>query len=118
MRESQKCKLARKPRGWSALNRIRALFNLDLLLNSIGTAMMKLAPVQRFFDRHQRMPIAAQAAIYSAIRHYLRAIEAAGTDETKAVMAQMREIPVNDFFAKNGSFAKTDGSCMTCTSCR
>jgi branched-chain amino acid transport system substrate-binding protein len=73
---------------------------------------------KRFFDRHQRMPTAGQAAIYSAIRHYLRAIEAAGTDEAKAVMAKMREIPVNDFFAKTASFAKTDGSCMTCTSCR
>ena len=48
------------------------------------------------------MPTMAQAAIYSAVRHYLRAIEAAGTDEAKAVMAKMREIPVNDFYAKNG----------------
>jgi branched-chain amino acid transport system substrate-binding protein len=57
---------------------------------------------KRFFDRHQRMPTGAQAAVYSAIRHYLRAIEAAGTDEAKAVMAKMREIPVNDFFARGG----------------
>ena len=57
---------------------------------------------KRFFDLHRRMPAAGQAAIYSAIRHYLRAIEAAGTDEAKAVMAKMREMPVNDFFAKNG----------------
>jgi branched-chain amino acid transport system substrate-binding protein len=56
---------------------------------------------KRFFERHKRMPTMAQAAIYSAIRHYLRAIEAAGTDEAKAVMAKMREIPVNDFYAKN-----------------
>jgi branched-chain amino acid transport system substrate-binding protein len=54
------------------------------------------------------MPTAGQAAIYSAIRHYLRAIEAAGTDEAKAVMAQMREILVNDFFAKNGKL-REDG---------
>jgi branched-chain amino acid transport system substrate-binding protein len=54
------------------------------------------------------MPTAGQAAIYSAIRHYLRAIEAAGTDEAKAVMAKMREIPVNDFFAKNGKL-REDG---------
>jgi len=33
---------------------------------------------------------------------YLRAIEAAGTDEAKRVMAKMRETPINDFFAKNG----------------
>jgi len=34
--------------------------------------------------------------------HYLKAIEAAGTDDAKAVMAKMREMPINDFFAKNG----------------
>ena len=57
---------------------------------------------KRFFELHKRMPTMAQAAVYSAIRHYLRAIEAAGTDEAKAVMAKMREIPVNDFYTKNG----------------
>jgi len=36
------------------------------------------------------------------------AIEAAGTDEAKAVMAKMREIPVNDFYAKNGT-VRADG---------
>ena len=50
----------------------------------------------------------AQAAIYSAIRHYLRAIEAAGPDEAKAVMAKMREIAVNDFYATNGK-VREDG---------
>jgi branched-chain amino acid transport system substrate-binding protein len=57
---------------------------------------------KRFFELRKRMPTMAHAAIYSAVRHYLRAIEAAGTDEAKAVMAKMREIPVNDFNAKNG----------------
>ena len=57
---------------------------------------------KRFFDRHQRMPTAAQAAVYSAIRHYLRAIEAAGTDDAKPVMAKMREMPVDDFYARGG----------------
>ncbi len=56
---------------------------------------------KRFFELRKRMPTMAHAAIYSAVRHYLRAIEAAGTDEAKAVMAKMREIPVNDFYAKN-----------------
>jgi branched-chain amino acid transport system substrate-binding protein len=45
---------------------------------------------------------APQAVIYSEIRHYLRAIEAARTAEASAVMAKMREIPVNDFYTKNG----------------
>ena len=53
---------------------------------------------KRFFELRKRMPTMAHAAIYSAVRHYLRAIEAAGTDEAKAVMAKMREIPVNDFY--------------------
>src|SRR6516164_11030394 len=57
---------------------------------------------KRFFELHKRMPTMAQAAVYSAVRHYLRAIEAAETDEAKAVMAKMRELPVNDFYAKNG----------------
>jgi branched-chain amino acid transport system substrate-binding protein len=55
-----------------------------------------------FFERHGRMPTMAQAGAYSAVRHYLRAIEAAGTDEAAAVMVKMRELPVNDFYTKNG----------------
>jgi branched-chain amino acid transport system substrate-binding protein len=57
---------------------------------------------KRFFPRHGAMPTQAQAAVYSAVRHYLGAVSAAGTDEAKAVMAKMRETSVNDFFAKNG----------------
>jgi branched-chain amino acid transport system substrate-binding protein len=57
---------------------------------------------KRFFERHGRIPTMPQASIYSAVRHYIRAIAAAGTDEAKAVMAKMREVPVNDFYATNG----------------
>jgi branched-chain amino acid transport system substrate-binding protein len=57
---------------------------------------------KRFFDKQGRMPTMAQASAYSAVRHYIKAIAAAGTDEAKAVMAKMREIPVNDFYAHNG----------------
>jgi hypothetical protein len=72
----------------------------------------------RFFERHGRMPTMAQAAVYSAIRLYLHAVEAAGTDEAKAVMSKMREIPVNDFYAKRVGCVKTADSCTTCTSWR
>ena len=57
---------------------------------------------KRFFARQGRMPTMAQASAYSAVRHYIGAIAAAGTDDAKAVMAKMREMPVNDFYAKNG----------------
>jgi len=48
------------------------------------------------------MPTMAQASVYSAVRHYIASIKAAGTDEAKAVMARMRELPVNDFYVRNG----------------
>jgi branched-chain amino acid transport system substrate-binding protein len=54
---------------------------------------------KRFFAKEQRMPTKLQAATYAAVRHYLKAIEAAGTDEAKAVNAQMRKMPV-DFFGR------------------
>jgi hypothetical protein len=57
---------------------------------------------KRFFDRHGRMPTSAQASVYSAIRHHLRAIEAAGTDAALPVMAKMREISVDDFYSRGG----------------
>ncbi|MFH1035185.1 MAG: ABC transporter substrate-binding protein [Pseudomonadota bacterium] len=55
-----------------------------------------------------RMPTMAQAGCYSGALHYLKAVQAAGTDEAKAVAKKMREIPVNDFFAKNGK-VRADG---------
>jgi len=57
---------------------------------------------KRFFEKQKRMPTMVQAGIYSSTMHYLNAIKAAGTDEAKAVMAKMKETPINDFFAKNG----------------
>jgi branched-chain amino acid transport system substrate-binding protein len=57
---------------------------------------------KRIFEQTKRMPTQLQAANYSAAMHYLKAVKAAGTDETVAVMKRMREIPINDFFAKNG----------------
>ncbi|SFJ84719.1 ABC transporter substrate-binding protein [Bradyrhizobium sp. cf659] len=63
---------------------------------------------KRFFEVRKVMPTAPQAGVYSSIRHYLEAIQAAGTDEAKAVAAKMRELPVDDFFAKGGK-VREDG---------
>jgi branched-chain amino acid transport system substrate-binding protein len=57
---------------------------------------------KRFFDRMKRMPTMNQAATYSATLHYLKAVQAAGTKDTKPVMAKMREMPVRDAFTDNG----------------
>ncbi|NMG31372.1 ABC transporter substrate-binding protein [Aromatoleum evansii] len=63
---------------------------------------------KRYFEKMKRMPTMVQAGNYSSVYHYLKAVKAAGTDEAKAVMAKMREMPVNDFFAKNGK-VRADG---------
>lgn len=57
---------------------------------------------RRFFERTRKMPNMSQAGLYSSVMHYLKAVQASGTDETAAVMKQMRAQPINDFFAKNG----------------
>jgi branched-chain amino acid transport system substrate-binding protein len=64
---------------------------------------------KRFAERNKgRMPTMVQAGVYSGVMHYLKAIDAAKTDEAKAVVAKMKEMPVNDFFAKNGKI-RADG---------
>jgi branched-chain amino acid transport system substrate-binding protein len=40
--------------------------------------------------------------------HYLNAVKAAGTRDTKAVLAKMRETPVRDAFTDNGTL-REDG---------
>jgi branched-chain amino acid transport system substrate-binding protein len=57
---------------------------------------------KRFFERHKKMPTMVQAGVYSELMHYFKAVQAAGTDDADKVMAKMKELPVNDFFAKNG----------------
>jgi branched-chain amino acid transport system substrate-binding protein len=57
---------------------------------------------KRFFAKINRMPTMWQAGVYSSIIHYLNAVKAAATDEPLKVAAQMRQTPVEDFFARNG----------------
>jgi len=56
-------------------------------------------------------PTFTVAGVYGEVTHYLKAVKAAGTDEAGAVMAKMREIPINDFMTKNGSL-RIDGRVM------
>ena len=57
---------------------------------------------KRFKERVGRVPSAAQAGVYSSVSHYLKAVKAAGTTDSAGVMKIMKEMPVNDMFAKNG----------------
>jgi branched-chain amino acid transport system substrate-binding protein len=57
---------------------------------------------KRFMERTGRMPNMVQAGTYSAVTQYLKAVQAAGTDETEAVAKKLHEMPVEDFFARKG----------------
>jgi branched-chain amino acid transport system substrate-binding protein len=59
----------------------------------------------------KRPPTMYHAGTYSAVMHYLKAVKAAGTDDTKAVIAKMRELPINDFMGKNVRI-REDGKVM------
>jgi branched-chain amino acid transport system substrate-binding protein len=63
---------------------------------------------EKFMGRVGHMPTMIQAGLYSATMHYLKAIEAIGTDEAPKVVAQMRAVPINDFFATGGKI-RIDG---------
>jgi len=63
---------------------------------------------KRFQERAGHMPTMIQAGVYSAVTHYLKAIDALGTDEGKAVVDKMKAMPIHDFFAKNGHI-RADG---------
>jgi branched-chain amino acid transport system substrate-binding protein len=66
----------------------------------------------RFAKRFDgKMPTEGQAATYSTVSHYLKAIAAAGTNDGVAVMAKMKELPVNDVFAHNAKL-RADGRLM------
>jgi branched-chain amino acid transport system substrate-binding protein len=56
----------------------------------------------RFAAAKGMPPTMIQAGTYGATLHYLKAVKAAGTDEAKAVMAKMKEMPINDFMTRNG----------------
>jgi len=56
----------------------------------------------RFAAAKGMPPTMIQAGTYGATMHYLKAVKAAGTDEAKAVMAKMKDTPINDFMTRNG----------------
>lgn len=66
---------------------------------------------EKFSARMKRPPTEAQAMTYSAALHYLKAVKAAGTLDTAAVTAKMRELPVNDLVT-HAAKLRADGRLM------
>ncbi|WP_338830274.1 ABC transporter substrate-binding protein [Bradyrhizobium sp. 27S5] len=62
----------------------------------------------RFMARTKKRPTMVQAGLYSAVMNYLKAVEKSGTDDGPRVIAQMKDMPIDDFFARN-AFLREDG---------
>jgi branched-chain amino acid transport system substrate-binding protein len=52
---------------------------------------------RRFMAEHGRMPTREQAGVYISVRHYLKAVQAAGKADATAVNGAMRKMPVDRF---------------------
>ncbi len=63
---------------------------------------------KRFMERQGNIPAMGHAGAYSMTMHYLKAIEAAGTDDSDAVMKKMKEMKPDDFFSRNATL-RPDG---------
>jgi len=61
----------------------------------------------RYFGKMKKMPSSLQAADYSAVRTYLKAVEQAKTDDPDKVMAELKKIKINDFYTKG--YIRQDG---------
>ena len=57
---------------------------------------------RRFFEKAKKMPTMLHAGNYSAVMTYLKAVQAAKTDDPDAVMRKMKELPIDDMFATKG----------------
>ena len=56
---------------------------------------------RRFQQRTGFAPEMTHAGTYSAVLHYLKAVQAAGSVEARTVTQKMKELPVNDFWNNN-----------------
>ncbi|UOM32559.1 ABC transporter substrate-binding protein [Acuticoccus sp. I52.16.1] len=63
---------------------------------------------ERFQEVEGKMPNHIHAGVYGAVKHYLEAVQKAGTTDGPTVVAQMKAMPIEDFFTKDGSI-RADG---------
>ncbi|NNM74123.1 ABC transporter substrate-binding protein [Enterovirga aerilata] len=63
---------------------------------------------ERFRQRAGKVPNMNMVGSYSAVLHYLKAVQAVGTTNSDKVMPKMREMPVRDVFTQDGEL-RIDG---------
>ena len=63
---------------------------------------------KRFFDKTHKMPTMSHAGVYSSVLQYLKAVQAAGTDDADTVVKKLKETTINDDVVKGGKI-RADG---------
>jgi branched-chain amino acid transport system substrate-binding protein len=63
---------------------------------------------KRFLERQKMVPSMVQGGVYGALTHFLKAVQATGSDDGVIAVKKMRELPINDFMTKNGEL-RVDG---------
>jgi branched-chain amino acid transport system substrate-binding protein len=64
---------------------------------------------ERFAERMDgQSPTMVHAGVYSAVAHYLKAVDEIDDDGGEAAVDQMKTMPINDFFAQDG-YIRPDG---------
>jgi branched-chain amino acid transport system substrate-binding protein len=63
---------------------------------------------QTFFARTKAMPTGFQAGVHSSVHNYLAAVQRARTDDSAAVMRELRATTIHDVFADPGTI-RPDG---------
>jgi branched-chain amino acid transport system substrate-binding protein len=63
---------------------------------------------QRYYEQTKKMPSELQAADYSVVMNYLKAVQAVGSTDSDKVMAQLKKTKINDFYTSNG-YIRQDG---------
>lgn len=63
---------------------------------------------KEFMAKTGMPPSMLHAGVYGAVRHYLKAVAKAGTDDAEKVAAAMREVPIDDVFSQDAKL-REDG---------
>src|SRR3569833_1107902 len=66
---------------------------------------------ERFFSGRKCMPSSLQAADYSAVFQYLKAVAAVGSTDPNSVIQHLRSVTFNDMYVKNGRI-RADGAML------
>ena len=105
------------------------LFMLIMDVNSIGLGQMQGARFaeafywdaddaarawsRRFLATEKHMPTSQQVDAYRATMHYLKAVQATGTTDAGAVVARMKQTPIQDALGFGGTIRMDGQGCST-----